>query len=120
MKTGRPPLSSTFRSNLREAGFAGQLIAALGAVLALLGPFGSGFLLAGAACLAAGVIVAAPDARRPGPYLAEWWVVLATGGVICVAGYGLSFVSAGLGGILAAAGAVIALVAVVLGSPPEE
>ena len=113
-------MSSTFRSNLREAGFAGQLIAALGAVLALLGPFGSGFLLAGAGCLAVGVIVAAPDARKPGPYLAEWWAVMAAGGLLCVAGYGLSFASEGLGGILAAIGAVVALVAVVLGSPPEE
>jgi len=120
VKTGRPPLSSTFRSNLREAGVAGQLIAALGAVLALLGPFGNGFLLAGAGCLAVGIVVAAPDARKPGPYLAEWWVVLAAGGLICVTGYGLSFASDGIGGILAALGAVVALVAVALGAPPDE
>jgi len=113
-------LSSTFRSNLREAGFTGLLIAALGAVLVLLGPFGSGFLLAGTACLAVGIIVAAPDARRPGPYLAEWWVVLAAGGFVCVAGFGLSFASDGLGGIIAAIGAVTALVAAALGLPPEE
>ncbi|MGK2932274.1 MAG: hypothetical protein ACSLFD_05840 [Solirubrobacterales bacterium] len=113
-------MSSTFRSNLREAGFAGQMIAALGAVLALLTPFGSGFLLAGTSCLAVGIIVAAPDARKPGPYLAEWWVVLASAGVLCLAGYGLSFVATGLGGILAAIAAVTSLVAVALGSPPEQ
>ncbi len=113
-------MSSTFRSNLREAGFAGQLIAALGAVFALLGPFGTGFLLAGTGCLVVGVVVAAPDARKPGPFLAEWWVVLAAAAAICLAGFGLSYVSAGLGGILAAAAAVIALVAVALGAPPER
>ena len=113
-------MSSTFSANLKEAGFAGQLIAALGAVLALLTPFGSGFLLAGTSCLVIGIIVAAPDARKPGPYLAEWWVLLAGAGVLCLAGYGLSFVATGLGGILAAVAAVISLVAVALGSPPEQ
>ncbi|MBK5231822.1 MAG: hypothetical protein JJE13_02420 [Thermoleophilia bacterium] len=113
-------MSSTFRSNLREAGFAGQLIAALGAVFALLGPFGIGFLVAGTSCLVVGVILAAPDARKPGPFLAEWWAVLAIAAVICLAGFGLSFVVGGLGGILAAAAAVIALVAVALGAPPEQ
>lgn len=120
MKADRPPLSSTFRANLREAGFAGQLIAALGAVLALLGSFGSGFLLAGTSCLIIGIVVAAPDARKPGPYLDEWWAVLAAAGLLCLAGFGLSYWVIGLGGILTAAAAVIALIAVALGAPPEE
>ena len=113
-------MSSTFRSNLREAGFAGQLIAALGAVFVLLTPFGSALLITGVSLMAVGIIVAAPDARKPGPYLGEWWVVLAAAGVVCLAGFGLSYVATGVGGFIAAAGAVVALVAVALGASPEE
>lgn len=86
----------------------------------MLGPFGFGFLLAGTSLLALGIVVAAPDAAKPGPYLAEWWAVLAVAGIICLAGFGLSFALAGLGGILVAAAAVVALVAVGLGFPPEQ
>lgn len=120
MKTVRPRLSSTSRSGLRDVGFAGQLIAAAGAAFALLGAFGVGFVAVGVGCLILGVVISAPYACNPGPFIAEWWTVLAVAAFICLAGLALSFVVAPLGGVLATAAAVVALVAVALGSPPEQ
>lgn len=120
MKTGRPRLSSTFRSSLRDPGFAGQLLSGAGALLVLLGSFGVGFVGAGVGCLIVGVVVSAPYARNPGPFMAEWWTVLAVAAFICLAGFVIAFAVVPLGGIVSAAGAIVALVAVALGSPPEQ
>lgn len=66
-----------------------------------------------------GVIITAPQARHPGPFMVDWWTVLAIGTLIAMVGFALGFANAAAG-IVAAAGAIVALVAVGLGSPVEE
>ncbi len=115
----RPPSSST-SSSVRGAGFAGQLIAGLGAALALLGPFADWVAGAGVFILILGVVVSAPAGRHPGPFMVEWWSVAAIGALACLIGFGLTFVIAWLGGMILVAGAVAALVSVGLGSPVQD
>jgi len=63
------------------------------------------------------VVVAAPIAGRPGPYLAEWWAVTAVAALAALVGFGLGFAVGWLGGLVLTAAAVVALVALVLGTP---
>jgi len=84
--------------------------------MALLAPFGIAVAAIGVTLLVCGVIVAAPYAGSPGPYLAEWWNVLGIGALICLVGFGAGFLSDVLGGVLITAGAITALVAVGLGA----
>lgn len=114
-----PPPSSSISDPVRRAGLAGQLIAGLGAGIALLGPFADWVAGAGVLILIVGVIVAAPAGRHPGPFMVEWWSVAAIGALACLIGFGLGFVLAWLGGLVLVAGAVTALVAIGLGSPVE-
>jgi hypothetical protein len=100
-----------------SAGFAGQLIAAAGAVLVLLGSFGPGFEYAGVAGLIVGVVISAPDAGEPGPHLNQWWTVLASGSLACLAGVVIGLLLPVVGAVVLSVGAIVALVAVALGAP---
>jgi len=88
----------------------------VGAALALLGPFGIALSAIGVTCLVVGVIIAAPYAGNPGPFLADWWNVLAIGALICLVGFGIGFLAGVVGGVLITIGAITALVAVGLGA----
>lgn len=112
----RPPSNSTSDPVLR-AGRAGQLIAGTGATLALLGPFADWIAGAGVFTLILGVVVAAPVADRPGPFLAEWWSAIALAALACLIGFGLGFAVAWPGGLILAGGAVTALVTLALAVP---
>lgn len=114
----RPPSNSISDPVLR-AGRTGQLIGGVGAALALLGPVAGWLAGAGAFVLILGVVVAAPVGSHPGPFLAEWWAVMAIAALACLIGFGLGFVVGWLGGLVLVAGAVTALVAVALGTPAE-
>lgn len=105
-------------SSPASAGFAGQLTAAAGAVLALLGTFGAGFEYAGVALLAIGTVISAPDAGTPGPFLEEWWTILAAGTLACLVGVVLALLVSVVGAVVLSLGAIVALVSVGLGAPP--
>lgn len=121
MKTASaPPTTSTSsRSRLEDHGSAlvGQIIAAAGAALALLGPFSDVVSGIGVAALIVGVVVSAPAGRHPGPFMVEWWSVLAVAALAVLGGFGLGFWLPAAGGVILTAGAVISLVAVFFGTP---
>jgi len=121
VKTVPPRSNSTSSPNRPETigpALAGQLCAGLGAALALLGPFSTVVSGLGVAVLILGVVLAAPEARRPGPVLADWWNPLALAALACLVGFGLGFWITALGGLILTAGAVTALTAVFLGARP--
>ena len=114
-------MSSTSKSvSPVSAGLVGQVLAGLGAVLCLLFAFGLALPAAGVACMILGVIIASPHGRHPGPYMTDWWTVLAVAALVCLGGFALQYVAEIPGNILLALGAVTALVAIALGAPPEE
>lgn len=96
---------------------AGQIVAGIGAAIALLGPFSDVVAGVGVAVLIVGVVLSAPAGRHPGPVMVEWWSILAIAAVAVLAGFGLAFWLPALGGIVLTAGAVVALTAVVFGTP---
>ncbi|MCO5315891.1 MAG: hypothetical protein M9938_07000 [Solirubrobacterales bacterium] len=114
-----PPPSNSTSDPVLRAGRAGQLIAGAGATLALLGPVADWLAGIGVFTLILGVIVAAPVASNPGPYLDNWWPTIAVAGLICLIGFGLGFVVGWLGGLLLVGGGVTVLVTLFLGSPPK-
>jgi len=95
----------------------GQVIAAVGAALALLGPFSDVVSGVGVAVLIVGVIVSAPAGRFPGPVMVEWWSVLAIAALAVLIGFGLAFWLPAVGGVVLTAGAVVALASVFFGTP---
>lgn len=107
------------RAALEDQGPAllGQVTAAAGAALALLGPFSAIVSGAGIALLIVGVVLSAPAGRFPGPVMSEWWSVLAFAALAVLCGFGLGFWLSGLGGVVLTAGAVAALTAVFFGTP---
>jgi hypothetical protein len=100
--------------------FAGQITAAVGAALALLGPFSEVISGIGIAVLILGVILSAPAGNHPGPLMVDWWSVLAIGALAALIGFGLGFWLPAVGGIVLAAGSVAALAAVFFGAPVES
>ena len=110
-------MNSTSKSSFQaDPGLVGQLLAGFGATLTLLGAFTIVLPAIGIALLVFGVIIAAPYASEPGPYLRDWWTVLGIAAVVCLVGIGLWFVSEPVGGLVMAGGAIGALVAAALGS----
>ena len=95
----------------------GQILAGAGAVLCLLFTFSIVLPAVGVALMLLGVVIAAPEASDPGPYMVEWWAVLGFACLACLAGFGLGFAVEEAGNILLAAGGVTALVAAGLGFP---
>lgn len=121
MKTASaPPTTSTSsRSGLENHGsaLAGQIIAAVGAALALLGPFSDVISGIGVAALIVGTVVSAPAGRHPGPFMVEWWSVLAIAALATLIGFGLAFWLSAIGGVILTIGAIVSLVAVFFGTP---
>lgn len=120
MKTDPQPSTSTSRAiKLEDHGpaLAGQIIAGIGAALALLGPFSDLLAGIGTAALIFGVVLSAPAGRHPGPVMVEWWSVLAISALVVLCGFGLGFWLTAPGGVLLTAGAVAALAAVFFGTP---
>jgi len=116
-------LSSTSKSSTPvSAGLVGQILAGAGAALALLGAFGIALPAIGVTLLFVGVIISAPYAGNPGPYLRDWWSVLGVTALVCLVGIGVWFASEVAGNVLITVGAVAALVAVGLGTDldPDE
>jgi hypothetical protein len=112
--------SSPTRPEEHRLAFAGQITAAAGAALALLGPFSEVIAGIGIAVLIVGVILSAPAGNHPGPLLVEWWSVLAIGALAVLIGFGLGFWLTALGGIVLTAGSVAALAAVFFGAPVQD
>lgn len=120
VKTAPPSSSLTSSPGRTEdhgLAFAGQITAAVGAALALLGPFSEVISGIGIAVLILGVILSAPAGNHPGPLMVDWWSVLAIGALVVLVGFGLGFWLSALGGVVLTAGAVAALVAVFFGAP---
>lgn len=120
MKTD-PQVSTSTSSRLRQEDFGptlvGQVIAGLGASLALLGPFSEAVAGVGVFVLIAGVVLSAPAGGYPGPVMNDWWSVLALAALATLIGFGLSFWLTAPGGVILSAGAVVSLVAVFFGTP---
>jgi hypothetical protein len=92
-------------------------VAAIGAVIILLGLFGTIASLIGLIMVVAGTVLSAPSAPPPGQPGRGWWTMLATGAGASVAGALISLVADTLGGLIAAIGGVLVVIAVALGFP---
>ena len=99
-----------------EAGERGLQIslalAGAGALLVLLGLFGTVAGVVGLGLMVAGTVLSAPYAPERG-----WWGMLATGAAISVAAALIQIPLDTLGGLLAVLGGVLVLVAAALGLP---
>jgi hypothetical protein len=90
------------------------LIAAAGAVVIMLGLFGTGVDIAALVAICLGTVLAAPAGRGPD---GGWWSLLGTGAILSVAGALAAIGSEGLGGLLALIGGVCVLVGAAMGFP---
>ncbi|HEX6602496.1 MAG TPA: hypothetical protein VF030_07610 [Solirubrobacterales bacterium] len=108
-----PPRSSSTSSGLKAA----LLLTAAGALLVLLGPFGTGVAVAGVCAAIAGTILAAPFADRPG-VVAGWWAMLAAGALLAAVGVGIGFAVESVGGLVRILGGGLLAVGVALAYPP--
>lgn len=114
-------MSSTSRGQLLlTTGLAGQLIVGLGALLVLLTPIWFPLAGMGVLLILLGIVLAAPEAGRSGPYLDHWWTLMAAAALVCLTGFALEFVVPVFGGVMLTVGGVTALVAVGLGAPPRQ
>ena len=90
------------------------IIAAAGAIVVMLGLFGTGADVAGLIAIGLGTILAAPAGRGEE---GAWWSLLAVGAVLSLAGALAAIGSEGLGGLVALIGGVCVLVAAAMGFP---
>jgi hypothetical protein len=65
-----------------------------------------------------GIIISAPEARHPGPYLEQWWTFMGVAALVCLTGFALELFVPVVGGVMLTVGGIAALVAAGLGSPP--
>ena len=113
-----PRSSSTSRGSSAPRGLtAALLLTAVGALLVLLGIFGTGVAVAGVCAAIAGTILAAPFADRPG-IVAGWWAMLGAGALLAAVGVGLGFAVESLGGLIRVLGGGLLAVGVALAYPP--
>jgi hypothetical protein len=111
-----PPRSSSTSSSPRGLR-AALLLAAAGALLILLGTFGTAVAVAGLCAAIAGTILAAPYADRPG-IVDGWWVMLGAGALLAAAGVGAGLAVETVGGLLRVLGGGLLAVGVALAYPP--
>jgi hypothetical protein len=90
------------------------LAATVGAVVILLGLFGTAVSLIGLGAILAGTLLAAPAARGEA---GGWWALLAAGAVLSVLGALLSTVSETIGGLIAVLGGVAVVTGAAIGFP---
>ena len=93
------------------------LAAAVGAVIILLGVFGTVASIVGLVLVVGGAVLAAPYAPPAGEPGRGWWSMLAVGAGISVLGALVALLTDTLGGLLAAVGGVLVVIAVALGYP---
>lgn len=93
---------------------ASLLIASIGAVVILLGLFGTAVSIAGLVAIALGTVLAAPAARDEG---GGWWRLIAVGAALSVAGALLALVSETVGGLVAVLGGVAVITGSAIGFP---
>jgi hypothetical protein len=96
------------------------LLAAAGAAVILLRPFGDLLSFAGLAPIVAGAVLSAPYAPPPEANGRGWWTMLASGAAITLLAAGISLLTETAGGLLAVLGCVLVAVAVALGFPLGE
>jgi hypothetical protein len=110
-----PPKSSSTSSPPRPFQVALGLSAA-GALLVLLGLFGTAVAVAGVVAAIAGTVLAAPYADRPAA-INGWWSLLAAGAVLATLGVGIGLAVESLGGLLRVLGGVLLAIAVAFAYP---
>lgn len=93
------------------------LLAAAGALVILLRPFGDVASFSGLAAILAGTVLSAPYAPSPDEPGRGWWTMLAGGAAITLVGAALSLVAETPGGLLAVLGCVLVAIAVALAFP---
>jgi hypothetical protein len=93
------------------------LLAAAGALVILLRPFGELASFAGLGAIIAGTVLAAPYAPPPTEPGRGWWTMLASGAAITIAAAAVTLVLETLGGLLAVLGCVLVAIAVALAFP---
>jgi hypothetical protein len=92
-------------------------IGGIGAALALVGLLGTAGGVVGVALMALATILTTPVAPRPGAPGVNWWMLLAGGTALAMAGVALSLVLEGPGGLITAIGGGLVIVGVVFGMP---
>lgn len=97
-----------------------MLLAAVGALVILLGLFGTVAAVIGLVAIVAGTVLSAPYAPPPSEPGRGWWTLLAAGAVISIAAAPLALVAETPGGLLAVLGGVLVAIAVALGFPLGE
>jgi hypothetical protein len=93
------------------------LVIAAGAIIILLGVFGTIAGIVGLVLVVGGAVMAAPYAPPPGEPGRGWWTMLAAGAGLSVLGALVALATDTLGGLLAAVGGVLVVIAVALGYP---
>jgi len=96
------------------------LLAAAGAAVILLRPFGEVASYGGVAGIVAGAVLSAPYAPRADEPGRGWWTMLAAGAAITLVGAALSLLVETLGGLLAVLGCVLVAIGVALGFPLRD
>ncbi len=92
----------------------GLILAAVGAVMILLGVLGTTADLVGLVAVLLGTVLTAPAGRAPGN---GWWSLLASGTALSLLGALLSLASDGVGGLVALIGGVAVLAGAAFGFP---
>ena len=93
------------------------VIAAAGAVVIMVGIFGTEASVAGLVAIGLGTILSAPAGRGPE---GGWWSLLGAGSVLSLAGALVALASDGLGGLIALIGAICVLAAAAIGFPLDR
>jgi hypothetical protein len=96
---------------------AALLIAGAGALVILVGMFGTAGDLSGLGAIALGTALSAPDAPGRGRSGANWWALMLAGCALAAVGVPLALVAETPGGLLAGIGASLAVIAAALGLP---
>lgn len=91
--------------------------AALGAIVIMLGLFGTEVGIVGLVAIGLGTVLSAPAGRGPD---GGWWSLLGTGAVLSLAGALVSLASEGLGGLLALLGGVCVVAGAAMGFPARD
>jgi hypothetical protein len=93
------------------------LAAGIGAVLILLGLFGTAASVIGLALIVVGTVLSAPAAPSGGEAGRGWWHMLAAGAGISLVAALVALAAETLGGLLAVVGGTLVMVGVTLGFP---
>ena len=93
------------------------VVAAVGALVVVLGIFGTGVRVACLVGIALATLVSLPFRAREG---AGWWWILAGGAAASIAGAIIAQPSSTLGGLIALLGGIAVIIAAAIGFPTQE